>query len=99
MYVLDTVIQFPGSTHDRFIWANISEQFASCEISGEWLLGGSGSCRSHSAIEWFSQLFSGEKRQATCFLRLFDDVGQGPTSDRKGKIVMSDLVRPRTAKG
>ncbi|KAK1173624.1 putative nuclease HARBI1 [Acipenser oxyrinchus oxyrinchus] len=44
MYVLDTVIRFPGRTHDRFIWANsnISEQFASGEISGGWLLGGSG---------------------------------------------------------
>ncbi|MGH0183403.1 UNVERIFIED_CONTAM: hypothetical protein FKN15_011960 [Acipenser sinensis] len=28
----------------------------------------------------------------------FDDVGQGPTLDRKRKIVMSDLVRHRTAK-
>ncbi|MGH0133051.1 UNVERIFIED_CONTAM: hypothetical protein FKN15_074862 [Acipenser sinensis] len=35
--------------------------------------------RSHSAIEWFSQLFLEKKLLETCFLRLFDDVGQGPT--------------------
>ncbi|MGH0156290.1 UNVERIFIED_CONTAM: hypothetical protein FKN15_031152 [Acipenser sinensis] len=57
-----------------------------------------GSCRSHSAIKWFSLLFPEKKRLETCALRLFDDVGQGPTSDRKGKIVMSDLVQHRTAK-
>ncbi|MGH0133211.1 UNVERIFIED_CONTAM: hypothetical protein FKN15_067547 [Acipenser sinensis] len=40
-----------------------------------------------------------KKRLEACFLRLFDDVGQGPTLDRKGKIAMSDQVQYRTAKG
>ncbi|MGH0133534.1 UNVERIFIED_CONTAM: hypothetical protein FKN15_035313 [Acipenser sinensis] len=43
-----------------------------------------------TAIEWFSRLFPEKKRLQTCFLRLFDDVGQGPTLDQKGKIAMSD---------
>ncbi|MGH0147511.1 UNVERIFIED_CONTAM: hypothetical protein FKN15_045441 [Acipenser sinensis] len=37
------------------------------------------------------QKISPEKKQLeTCFLHLFDDVGQGLTLDRKGKIAMSD---------
>ncbi|MGH0150012.1 UNVERIFIED_CONTAM: hypothetical protein FKN15_026357 [Acipenser sinensis] len=43
-----------------------------------------GSCRSHSAIEWFSLLFPEKKR------RFFDDVGQCPTLERIGIIAMSD---------
>ncbi len=58
-----------------------------------------GSCCSHSAIEWFSQLFLEKKRLLTSFLRFFDDVGQGPTMDRIGIIAMSDQVRQWTAKG
>ncbi|MGH0179192.1 UNVERIFIED_CONTAM: hypothetical protein FKN15_000843 [Acipenser sinensis] len=44
------------------------------------------------ANDRMSRFHTLEKRLETCALRLFDDVGQGPTSDRKGKIVMSDLV-------
>ncbi|MGH0137982.1 UNVERIFIED_CONTAM: hypothetical protein FKN15_068920 [Acipenser sinensis] len=36
------------------------------------------------------QLPNGEKTTRELFLCLFDDVGQGPTLDRKGKIAMSD---------
>ncbi|MGH0140841.1 UNVERIFIED_CONTAM: hypothetical protein FKN15_004213 [Acipenser sinensis] len=46
-----------------------------------------GSYQSHSAIEWFSLLFPEKKRLEACILRLFDDVGQGQTSERKGQIV------------
>ncbi|MGH0152093.1 UNVERIFIED_CONTAM: hypothetical protein FKN15_052886 [Acipenser sinensis] len=34
-----------------------------------------------------------EKKRHGPVLRLFDDVGQGPTLDRKGKIAMSDQVQ------
>ncbi|MGH0138738.1 UNVERIFIED_CONTAM: hypothetical protein FKN15_017565 [Acipenser sinensis] len=36
-----------------------------------------GSCRSHSAIEWFSRLFPEKKRLETCFLRFYNDVYNG----------------------
>ncbi|MGH0163243.1 UNVERIFIED_CONTAM: hypothetical protein FKN15_044385 [Acipenser sinensis] len=49
-----------------------------------------GSCRSHSAIEWFSQIFPEKKRLKIRFLRLFDDVGQGPTLNQIGIIAMLD---------
>ncbi|MGH0158471.1 UNVERIFIED_CONTAM: hypothetical protein FKN15_039507 [Acipenser sinensis] len=49
-----------------------------------------GSCRSHSAIEWFSRLFPLKKRLETRFLRFYNDVGQGPTMDLIGIIAMSD---------
>ncbi|MGH0122318.1 UNVERIFIED_CONTAM: hypothetical protein FKN15_003109 [Acipenser sinensis] len=48
------------------------------------------SLKSGLAIEWFSRLIPEKKRLESCFLRLFDDVGQGPTLDWKGKIAMSD---------
>ncbi|MGH0181939.1 UNVERIFIED_CONTAM: hypothetical protein FKN15_008123 [Acipenser sinensis] len=44
-----------------------------------------------AAIEWFSRLFP-EKKRLNLFLHLFDDVRQGPSLDRKGKIAMSDQV-------
>ncbi|MGH0125290.1 UNVERIFIED_CONTAM: hypothetical protein FKN15_022171 [Acipenser sinensis] len=57
------------------------------------------SCRSHSAIEWFSRLFPEKKRLETRFMRSYNDVGQGPTMDLIGIIAMSDQVRQWTAKG
>ncbi|MGH0162904.1 UNVERIFIED_CONTAM: hypothetical protein FKN15_043574 [Acipenser sinensis] len=40
----------------------------------------------------------GEKTTRDLFLRLFDDVGQGPTLDRKGKIAMSDQVHSKATR-
>ncbi|MGH0128082.1 UNVERIFIED_CONTAM: hypothetical protein FKN15_004522 [Acipenser sinensis] len=47
----------------------------------------SGSCRFHSAIEWFSRFFPEKKRLETRFLRCFNDVGPSPTKD----LIISDI--------
>ncbi|MGH0144646.1 UNVERIFIED_CONTAM: hypothetical protein FKN15_048499 [Acipenser sinensis] len=41
-------------------------------------------------LNGFLCFFRRKKRLETCFLRLFDDVGQGLALDRKGKIAVSD---------
>ncbi|MGH0183709.1 UNVERIFIED_CONTAM: hypothetical protein FKN15_020632 [Acipenser sinensis] len=43
-------------------------------------------------LNGFLGFFWRKKRLETCYLRLFDNVGQGPTLDRKGKNVMSDQL-------